>query len=421
MRICFFTLLFLVVPLFLTAQTSREEVYGTPEKSGGVYYAYPSQDIVPQTPAPEGYKPFYISHLGRHGSRYLINHNDYKRPLTLLADAQSKNALTPLGSDVYARLQKVWLEVEDRGGDLSPLGVREQRGIAERMYQSFPEVFTDETPISARSTMVVRCVLSMDAFCERLKELNPTLNITREASEKYVRYLNHHTPEAIAYRSSPDTWREEYYKFEEAHYKPERLVNSLFSDKEYVTKRVNMKNLMFDLFQIANNMQNIETDACFYDLFEKEKLFDLFQCVNYGVYVQEGNAAINGGIMIGNAKPLLRNILESAEEVISKNSNGATLRFAHDGNLAPLAIALHLNNCYNSVADPEEYYKAFSIFKVAPMGSNIQMIFFRKEGSDDILVKFMHNEIETTVPPIQSDILPYYHWEDVKAFYELLL
>ena len=61
----------------LGAQTSKEEMFATPEKTGGVYWAYPL-DFAPQTKAPKGYKPFYISHYGRHGSRYLIADRDYK-------------------------------------------------------------------------------------------------------------------------------------------------------------------------------------------------------------------------------------------------------------------------------------------------------------------------------------------------------
>ena len=47
---------------------------------GGVYYAYPIESGLdnPQLqPAPEGYEPFYISHYGRHGSRWLTNDARY--------------------------------------------------------------------------------------------------------------------------------------------------------------------------------------------------------------------------------------------------------------------------------------------------------------------------------------------------------
>lgn len=55
------------------------------------------------------------------------------------------------------------------------------------------------------------------------------------------------------------------------------------------------------------------------------------------------------------------------------------------------------------------------------MAGNIQLIFYRKLGSGDILVKCMHNEKEVLIPPVESDLLPYYHWKDLEAFYTKLL
>lgn len=405
----------------LSGQTSKQEIFDTPEKTGGVYYAYPVKSKEIQTVPPKGYKPFYISHLGRHGSRYLVADADYKSILDIFEEALSQNTLTPLGKEVHKRLSKVWLEAEGHGGDLAPLGVRQLRGIAERMYQSYPEVFTNNATISAHSTTVIRCILSMDAFCERLKELNSTLQTTREASNKYMNYLNFHTKEAVAFRSSKDTWREDYRKFEESHIYPKRLVNSLFSDVEYVEKKINSKSLMLGLYEIAGGMQNIETQLSFYDLFEKEELFDLWQCRNYRLYVEYANASQNGGIMMENAKPLLKNILDNANEAISSKSKGASLRFAHDGNIIPLTMLLHLENCYNSVSEPSEYYKAWSDFKVAPMAGNVQIIFFRKHNSDNILVKFLLNETETLIPTIKTNIAPYYQWKDLESYYKSLL
>ena len=57
--------LFVAIPLF--AQY---------ERLGGVYYAYPITETK-MNQAPEGYEPFYISHYGRHGSRWLTSDNRY--------------------------------------------------------------------------------------------------------------------------------------------------------------------------------------------------------------------------------------------------------------------------------------------------------------------------------------------------------
>lgn len=416
-------LLLLSFAAFVSAfsQTSKEELFATLEKTAGVYYAYPAKEIRPYTTPPKGYEPFYISHFGRHGSRYLISDSDYKDILDRFEDAYNNNVLTDLGKDVYIRLQQVWEEAELRGGDLSPLGIREHKGIAERMYIANPQVFSKDGKYTACATTVVRCVLSMDAFCERLKELNPSIQIERNSGMKWQSYLNHHTKEAIEFRSAKYTWREQHRKFQQEHVKPTRLINSLFSDKDYIYKNINPEETMWQLFYIAGGMQNIETDLSFYDIFEKQELFDLWQCKNYKLYVNDANGAINGGLMFENCKPLLKDILKNASYIISTNGKGADLRFAHDGNIIPLAMLLHLDGCYNSVSNPDEYYKAWSDFKVAPMAGNIQIIFYRKPKSDDILVKFLLHEKEILVPPIETDMAPFYNWTDVKAYYESLL
>ena len=41
------------------------------------------------------------------------------------------------------------------------------------------------------------------------------------------------------------------------------------------------------------------------------------------------------------------------------------------------------------------------------------------EGPDDVLVKFLLNENETTIP-VKTDCPPFYHWEDVKRHWEYL-
>lgn len=138
-RIVFSTILFAASAVHTSsyAQATREEIFDNIAVTGGVYYAYPAPGV--QTKAPKGYEPFYISHFGRHGSRWLISDEEYIRVMEVFEKAHQAGKLTPLGEDVRKRLAIVWADAEGRGGDLSPVGVDQQRGIAERMYQAFPK------------------------------------------------------------------------------------------------------------------------------------------------------------------------------------------------------------------------------------------------------------------------------------------
>lgn len=405
---------------FAHAQIAKEQIFEDLNKSGGVYYAYPVVESC-NTPAPKGYEPFYISHYGRHGSRYLISDRDYIWVRDLLKDADENNALSEIGKSVLNRLDTLLIEVEGFGGALSPLGVRQQRGIAERMFKAYPEVFEGKSKISARSTIVPRCILSMDALCERLKEFNPKLVMTRESADKYMAYLNYHSPESNKFTAQDSWWREQYRKFDQSHTNSDRLVALLFSDNNFIEMKVHPYNLMWGLYWIAVDMQNVETEMSFYDLFEPQELFDLWQSVNYRTYVCDSNYPGSNGLLLDNVKPLLRNILESAENIINSGEAGATLRFGHDGNLIPLTGILRLKGCYNSEAIPDKICDAFRTYEVAPMAGNVQIVFFRnKKNNSDVIVKFMLHEKETSIP-VETDIYPFYHWNDVKSFYEGIL
>ena len=402
--------------LGVKAQTTFEEISADLNKAGGVYLAYPTVETK-QTPAPKGYKPFYVSHYGRHGSRYLLSDRDYQWIIQLMEKAETVNGLTPLGHDVLKRLNMVWEEAQGRAGDLTPLGVRQHQGIAERMSKNFPEVFSGKRHVSARSTVVYRCAMSMVAFGDRLKQLNPQLDMSYEMSEKYMSYLNYHSARSNAFtHGKKGPWVEEYRKFEEAQVHPDRLVSTLFSNADFIRCEVNPSELMWGLYWIAVDMQDMETPVSFFDLFTAKEMFDLWQCVNYRFYMGNANPLASNGIVMANAKSLVENILESADAAIKDRSIAATLRFGHDGNVIPLLALLQIENFDVAVAGPAEVYKHWCDFKATPMASNVQIVFFENKAGD-ILVKFMHNEKEVHVP-VKTDQWPFYHWNDVKEYYQ---
>ena len=80
----------------LGAQTTKEEMMLHINQTASNYRAY-STDFKPQSKVPKGYQAFYVSHYGRHGSRYHYSATDFKNMLEILQKADSANALTELG------------------------------------------------------------------------------------------------------------------------------------------------------------------------------------------------------------------------------------------------------------------------------------------------------------------------------------
>ena len=124
-------------------------VKGINKVQSGVY------DFPKLSDTPDGYSPFYISHYGRHGSRYHYSQDDYNYIADLFEKAAAESGLTPFGLQLYAEMKQIREDADKRAGDLTPLGREQHRGIARRMVKNFPSVFSGENKkIDAKSTMV---------------------------------------------------------------------------------------------------------------------------------------------------------------------------------------------------------------------------------------------------------------------------
>lgn len=406
------TALLLCMTLCLSAQTSREEIYADLRKSGGLMLEYPGPQSV-QTPAPKGYKPFYISHFGRHGSRWHFDKHCYTDPLETLKQAQEQGVITPLGEDLMRRLEIIWDDAKDRDGELTAKGYRQHQGIAERMYETFPEVFKGDARVTAISTDVPRVMVSMLAFTDRLKQLNPRIRLEENVSQRDRPYVSTHTKASLEYEQS-DSVRRAFHEFFEAHIQPDRLVHSLFSSEEFISS-FDGKSFMRHLYETASIIQDTELDFDIYDVFTKEELFDLFQISNYDYYTTKGSDPAGGRTLLETGKSLLKYTIDCADEAIAGGDLAASLRFSHDSHLCPLATVMQLDPCRGIETDPDKYYTVYANYKVSPMAGNLQVIFFRNRGGD-VICKILLNENEVGIP-VQTDMYPYYRWSDVRAYY----
>lgn len=158
-------LLMLTLGLTMTVQAQKAPVFETSAKdeiaanhylAGSNYLDYDRQlSTKPLTPSPKGYEPFYISHYGRHGSRWLIWDGEYTLPMNTLKEAREAGKLTETGEETLKKLEAFYPTTIKRLGDLTTVGERQHHGIGKRMAQNFPEIFkTKDLKIDARSTVV---------------------------------------------------------------------------------------------------------------------------------------------------------------------------------------------------------------------------------------------------------------------------
>ena len=403
----------------LWAQSAFDFISHDRNLSASNYCIYPDSIQSRMTPPPPGKKPFYISHYGRHGSRYLSNRKGYDIPYDILCKIDSMGMLTALGQHVKQEIKAIIDDAEGRWGDLTGLGKLQHRGIARRMMENFPEVFSGNAFVDARSTVVNRCVLSMGAAVQQLLALNPRLQVTMQANRRDMFYMNHQDRKLRAAMQS-DTIQNAFNAFKQPRQHNPRLMALLFTNPDSVLKVIDDAQLNYYILLTALIQQNTHMNEVIdlIDLFAYEEIHQFWQMENAWWYFTYGPSPLNHSRQPYTQRYLLRQLIADADSCIHQPRRGAQLRFGHETVVLPLTCLLGINGFDAEIHDlellePSGWWACL----VFPMASNIQFVFYRSDTNDrDVIFKVLLNEQEAWLP-VPTDIAPYYHWSDFRTYY----
>ncbi len=410
-------LLCVCLPLGLHASARRDSIREVLRRNPLLYGGSSAPYIhTPQryTPAPDGFEAFRIEHLGRHGSRMHIAPLQIRALHDRLAAADSAKLLTARGRRLLGELKDFIPRMYRRYGDLTPLGHEQHREIARRMYDNFPEILAGEGSVEAISTLIPRSAASMSAFVGQLKECNPRLTTRMEISRAFDPLLRFNLgPEFRTFLKGP-TWRAQYDAYAETLLDPTRLVHSLLK-KEGAATLPEPRQFMIGLFSLAVSIPNTDFEWSFYDYFVEEELFALWRLANLREYLLKMNSAVGDGLPLIMAKPLVRQMLDSAQAGVDGDTVSAVLRFGHGEDTMPLSAILEIEGKEVQEPDPAKVYLAWQDFDGNPMACNIQWILYRN-AAGRVLVKVLFNEREVALPltPVSG---PYYDWQEFERYY----
>ena len=387
-----------------------DQLRADPRKSYGNDYPY-SFAASKLTKAPRGYKPFYISHYSRHGSRYYWNEMLYQQLDTLLSTAHKRHQLTAEGEAFFERFMAAKDELKTGVSELTQLGWEQHQRIARTMYNNFPQVFKRGGDVLAISSLSGRCVLSMSAFCQELVQCNPKIEI-REQSSRFTldgvvptdrqNPVKHHFPRAKPrYESHRDLFH--YSDSLEA-----QVMARVFTSTEGLPGNINR--IAGNLINLYTSLPSIGHEGMMGNIVTDEEIARRWESSNLGSYSWVFGPQYD---MI----PILQDIIRKAEAVIDGSSTRiADLRFGHDTCIGPLTVLMGINGADSDPEDPREVKNIYQNWQTCK-ASNIQLVFYRgKKGKDDVLLKCLLNGVEATLP-VPTNNFPYYSWRDFRDFY----
>ena len=395
--------------LFLTSSAQDYKAYlsANPDRVAAIQHTYEYLETE-HTPAPKGYKPFYISHYGRHGSRYHSKESYLIKPIAALEELYNKGVLNDKGIELITALKGLLEESKGMTGMLTSLGSEELYGIGSRMYLNFPDIFKGRKDVTAVSSYVPRCLMSMTSLCDGLRDKAGSLQFSYRTGEKYYEYLCHENDKK-PYRKLADEMLDELYA---SHSRPEIFFENICADVNEALRIVDKPaSLVSEIWRAGSIASAIESQHNVFRFFTDEELIGQWIIKNNHFYCQYGNSPMAAKFVSERAYPIVMDIIQKADDAIA-SGRAADLRFGHDMWLVPLASYMGLKDFAVQV-DPSKAHECWNITKASQFASNLQMIFYRNKAGD-VLVKFLYNEQETSLDGLECVSGPYYRWTEVK-------
>ncbi len=396
---------------------SRAEVMADVERAGGTYYLYPTDQPAP-TPAPKGYRPFYVSHVGRHGSRFALGSKIYEELLEIWTGGHEQGWLTPQGEAVYEAFTALYPSIARREGNLTHKGQAQHRYIASQIFKNYPAVFKGPTRAEAVSTVSHRVIVSMFSFLRELDALDRDFSYDVDYGQPYQSYL---LPDVID--SDADRTEQAGQKFDsflasilaEGEVDLEAMLGRWISQPDSLLPDTEARLDFCDgMHTFVSSLDNLDVPVpeVFYSLFSPEERYAIWRLDNYGAYALLGRSPDTQNLRVQAMQALWDDFRDKAE---ADWANGVQLRlrFAHDSTLMPLLSLLDVNGMGARIEDPaqvEQYWRSFDI----PMACNLQFIFFKSKKNPDILVQVLLNGREATLPLPMAAPGSFYRWDEVK-------
>ena len=429
MKRFFLLLSALAAVVIATAQSPdavRESISKYPNLALPTYSTYPSIPLGEIEAAPEGFEPFYFTLVGRHGSRYDQSERRFKSILSVYRKADSLGILTEQGKHLYAHIAEIEAAQEGRSGELSELGYNQWLGIAHRAYKNFAPIFA-EGSIEGKSSTSLRCLLSLVAFNQGIKEHSPQLAIYQQARKSELAivrplYDNPNTPELARKIHKECGEKGEWNKNLSVWVKESdasSFLSKVTTDRKRLIKECGGKsyfNVLRYSFRALLFGENFE-------LGDRKLLTELFTPEEmYRIYVHQTAKWVNTSVGRGKdevemyssfMRPMVDDIVAKCNAAIEgKNPHIANLRFTHDSYVGPLLSVMGYEGCvpqYNT--DIELATTSFNFGTVVPMAANLQIVLYRNKRGE-VLVRSLVNERDAYLP-IKCATAPFYPW---KAF-----
>ncbi len=365
---------------------------------------------------PDSLTPVYASYVARHGARYLSGPKKMEKVLKALEHGRNTGTLSDTGEAFLSLMNLVESANEDNWGDLSQTGIRAERLLGKRMFETLPRLADKNVRINAIASHVPRVVMTMYQFTNQLIRLNDKMEVRTNEGPQFDSLVCCFTydREYAEYRKDGD-WKPVYDDFVRRHVSgaPARrlFTKTSLSDRQ-------LRDLTMDMYEVLKGNRAAGLPAPTTQWMTVAEYQACWRASNLQHYLRNSVTPLSS-VAARATSPLLRRVIADTDSALCNTAIQPVINayFGHAETLLPLLSLIKIPGCFDLPLDYDDLDDCWKIQNITPLGANLLLLISRGPSGTCYATIQLNGR---TVAPMkgQPDIVP---WSTLRAYWQTLM
>lgn len=370
-----------------------------------------------QTPyLPDSLRPVYAAYVARHGARYLSGPSKMKPVMKELIKGRNSGTLSATGEAFLTLMEKVEEANTDNWGDLSPIGISEERRLGRRIFETLPQLAQPGSPIHAVSSHIPRVVMTMYQFSNQIIRLNDDVTVLTDEGTQFSPLVCCFIAdkEYAEYRKNGD-WKPVYDDFVDRNV-PVGPAERLFTVTGLSDRK--LRELTLDMYEVLKGNRAAGLPAPTTQWMSVSEYHACWRASNLQHYLRNSITPLSD--IAGKAtSPLLRQIIADIDRGVAAETASPVMNayFGHAETLLPLLSLIRVPACNDLRLDYDRLDDCWKIQELTPLGANLLILLAEGPSGEKYAMIQLNGR---TIRPVRGhgDIVS---WPMLRAYWQNLM
>lgn len=354
---------------------------------------------------PDSLQPVYAAYVARHGSRYLSSPKKLQPVADALQQGRISGTLSEKGEEFLKLINEIRKANEGNWGDLSPVGYREERMLADRLFRIVTPLRSGSRSMHAISSYMPRCVMTMYLLTNGIIRNNDDLMTMTDEGHQYDWLVCGFMADKEFDRFRKDgDWKPIYDGFVLKNVSP-MPARSLFTSTAMSDRE--LRTLTMDIYEVLKANRAAGLPAPTTQWMSVNEYEGCWKASNLQHYLRNTITPVST-LAASASAPLLEKIIADVDRAVEATGPEPVLNayFGHAETLLPLLSLMRVPGCYDNSMDYDRLDNVWKIQNITPLAANL-LILVSRGPSGSVYVSLQLNGRGVRPMPGYADWAPW--------------